>query len=304
MKTEIYIENIKKTQYGFTHENGMAAITFDDNHLKWPNMYRPHSHHMLEVSLIASGTGIYKIGDKSYNIHAGDIYVINNTEVHNIILKEGEEVDNLVIHFETSFLWNFYGQAEEVQFLDVFFNRHEKFSHRLDFEHPAAKEIASLFRQMQETFVSQPPYYKLRVKILLESILYQILCSYGFHDSDPRNTKALSNKDLYKISEIMNYINFHLDSHLTLPELAKIACISPAYFSSIFKRYNGITLFEYITKKRVDYAIQLIKTTNKSLTDIAISCGFNSSTSFNKAFGRVTGFPPSSYRKKDGSRDT
>ena len=72
MKTEIYIENIKKTQYGFTHENGMAAITFDDNHLKWPNMYRPHSHHMLEVSLIASGTGIYKIGDKSYNIHAGE----------------------------------------------------------------------------------------------------------------------------------------------------------------------------------------------------------------------------------------
>lgn len=301
MNKEVFIQDIQKVQYGFTNENGTAAITLDNNYLCWPNMFETHSHHMLELSLFKAGMGVYEIGERQYDIHTGDVYVIGNTEPHRIRLREGEEVENLVVHFETSFLWNFYGQAEDVQFLDVFFNRGKHFCHRLDRANPATAEIAALFGQMEQVFVEQPPYYKLQVKILLESILCRILCSYGYCDPAEGGAGLLSHKDIYKIDEVMNYINFHLDSHLTLQELAQIACVSPAYFSSIFKRYNGVTLFEYITQKRVEYAIQLIKTTNKSLTEIAILCGFNSSTSFNKAFGRITGFAPSFYRKKGGA---
>ena len=301
MSEEVFIEDIQKTQYGFTRDNGVASITLDDNYLCWPNMFKTHTHHMLELSLFKSGAGIYEIGERRYDIRTGDVYVIGNTEPHRIALHEGQAVENLVVHFETSFLWNFYGQAEDVQFLDIFFNRGKHFSHRLARENPATGKIAALFSRMEQVFAEQPPYYKQRIKILLESILCQILCNYNYCNPAEKGAGLLSHKDLYKIDEVMNYINFHLDSHLTLQELAQIACVSPAYFSSIFKRYNGVTLFEYITQKRVGYAIQLIKTTNKSLTEIAILCGFNSSTSFNKAFGRITGFAPSSYRKKGGA---
>ena len=301
MDKDVFIEDIQLRSHGFTRENGGAAITMDDNFLRWPNMFDAHSHHMLELSLVKSGSGSYEIGNHMYDLVAGDIFVIGNTEAHRIVLRKGQYVDNLTIHFETSFLWNFYGQTEDIQLLDVFFNRGANFSPQLDRANPSTKEVADLILKMEQVFITQPPYYKLRVKILLETILCSILCNYDYCEASHNSARLLSHKDIYKIDEVMDYINFHLGNHLTLQELAKIACVSPAYFSSIFKRYNGVTLFEYITQKRVDYAIQLIKTSNKSLMEIATLCGFNSSTSFNKAFSRITGLAPSYYRKKGGT---
>ena len=109
MNKDVFIEDIQLRSHGFTRENGVAAITLDDNYLRWPNMFDVHSHHMLELSLVKSGTGSYEIGSRTYTIRAGDIFVIGNTEPHRIVLREGQHVDNLTIHFETSFLWNFYG---------------------------------------------------------------------------------------------------------------------------------------------------------------------------------------------------
>ena len=59
---------------------------------------------------------------------------------------------------------------------------------------------------------------------------------------------------------------------------------------------NGISPWEYITIKRVEKAIGLLKTTNDTKLNIAMQCGFNSSSNFYKAFFRITGKKPGSYQ--------
>lgn len=95
----------------------------------------------------------------------------------------------------------------------------------------------------------------------------------------------------------MRYIDAHLDEEIRLAQLASIAHVSPAYFSTLFKRFNGLPPVEFIMRRRVQQAIELIRTTDQNMTAIAMACGFNNSTNFYKAFRKVTGRTPVSYRK-------
>ena len=93
------------------------------------------------------------------------------------------------------------------------------------------------------------------------------------------------------------FINENIENKLTLDIIAQSAAMNKTYFSSCFKKLNGISLWDYITIKRVEKAIELLKTTNLTKIDIAMKCGFNSSANFYKAFRRVTGKNPSFFSR-------
>ena len=94
----------------------------------------------------------------------------------------------------------------------------------------------------------------------------------------------------------LKFIDENLTQKISLEEIANIANMNPTYFSSIFKKLNGISLWEYITAKRVDKAIELLRTTNANKLEIAMDCGFNSSSNFYKAFYHVTGKKPGDFK--------
>ena len=97
------------------------------------------------------------------------------------------------------------------------------------------------------------------------------------------------------MKKALDYINASLDKPITLKTLADMAYMSQPYFSTLFKKYNGINLSEYITIKRVERAIELLKSTRMTKLEIAEACGFNSSSNFYKAFYSVTGKTPREY---------
>ena len=72
--------------------------------------------------------------------------------------------------------------------------------------------------------------------------------------------------------------------------------MSSAYFSTKFKEYNGISLSQYIAKKRVQKAVRKLENSDKTVLSIAQNCGFFSSSNFYKAFKKYTGKVPTDYR--------
>ena len=69
--------------------------------------------------------------------------------------------------------------------------------------------------------------------------------------------------------------------------------------TDLFRQVSDVTLWGYITDKRIGAAIQLLtdKHCNASMLEIATRCGFNNTANFNKAFRKATGSTPSQYRK-------
>lgn len=302
MGNAIFESNYPVSQYGFVNKNGLSEMIIDFNYVDYETMLPLHHHHMLEISLFCEGAGRYLIGDREYDIRTGDIFVINSTEPHRIALDKGESVKNLVIHFEPSFLWSFYEQTESIGLTELFLARNGSRSNRLDRSNPHSTELIDLFHRIRKTFETPPRYLKLTVKILMETLFVTILNNYDLH-TEAEPVYELTRQDIFNIDEVLKYINNHLSDHLTLNELSEIACLSPAYFSSIFRRYSGTTLFQHITAKRIDLANNLIASGNLSFSEIARQCGFNSSTSFNKAFKRVNGVTPSEFRRMTQMRN-
>ena len=95
-----------------------------------------------------------------------------------------------------------------------------------------------------------------------------------------------------EIQGALSYIESNLDKPLTLDDIAGAAGFSKYHFHRIFKHETGITLYEYIRKRRLAGASRLLRTTNLSILDIAVYFCFESQESFTRAFKKVYKLPP------------
>lgn len=252
-----------------------------------------HTHNMLELSIVKSGTGKYYIGNEVYDIQKNDIFIINNVEAHGIEMNENESMSNLVIHFEPRLVWS--GNNDfDLRYLKVFFDRSQKFCHKLDTSNAATKKIQELFFEMEEEFLGKQPEYNLMVKVKLLNMLVLLLRHYNYVAEE--NSHEEKNYEIKIINKVTDYVDNNYDQDIKLQELADIAHMNATYFSTFFKKYNGLTLTEYIVRKRISRAMEYLKATDKTVLEISGLCGFNNSANFNKMFKKVTGITPTQYR--------
>jgi AraC-like DNA-binding protein len=115
--------------------------------------------------------------------------------------------------------------------------------------------------------------------------------------------KLLKGKTGYKktplwAKELKEIIQDHIDTSLTLKEISKDLDINPAYLSRKFSTYfDNLSFGDYIRKVRIEKAIELLNTSDYSLTEIAYLTGFSDQSHFSRIFKIHTGKNPSAYRK-------
>lgn len=103
-----------------------------------------------------------------------------------------------------------------------------------------------------------------------------------------------------KYKEVMNkavlYIEEHLDEELPTERVASYSAISMYHFHRIFQSYLGMSVTEYVRKRRLTHAAQILVMTERSVLDIAVQYGFSSQEAFTRAFKRMFHLPPKRYR--------
>ena len=97
---------------------------------------------------------------------------------------------------------------------------------------------------------------------------------------------------LKNLSTAIDYIEDNLDNDISYDEAAQIACCSSFYFQRLFSYVSGISLSEYIRRRRMTQAAFELQRTNAKVIDIALKYGYTSPTSFNRAFQSVHNIPP------------
>lgn len=93
------------------------------------------------------------------------------------------------------------------------------------------------------------------------------------------------------------YINKNYAEPLTLDIIGDYIGLNPSYFSSIFKKEEGISFVDYLTEIRIEAARQQLVETGDSILVISENSGFNDMKYFNKKFKQLTGLSPTDYRK-------
>lgn len=98
------------------------------------------------------------------------------------------------------------------------------------------------------------------------------------------------------IRRCTEYIQENYNKNITLQEVSRMAYLSPAYLSRIFKQEVGIPFNEYVNLYRVNIAKELLSKTDMRLTDISYAVGYEDQSYFTKVFKKTTGMLPSTYR--------
>lgn len=107
----------------------------------------------------------------------------------------------------------------------------------------------------------------------------------------------LANLDyVHRVNRAIDHITSHLAEPLPLEDVARVACFSPYHFHRIFRSLVGETLHAFVKRARLERALHLISHGGgASLTEIALACGFSSSSDFSRSFRSHHGVPPSVF---------
>ena len=267
-------------------DNSIIIKTFHSEVSPVKRLYNEHHHTECELSLFISGKGIYKTREREYSFKSGDMFLFGSNEAH-CITEISEEINLLNIHFEPRILWE---HSENLELLSLFSARSKTFSNKFDSSDEGLKNI---ILETEKELSEKQTGYRVQARHILLSALVYIMRKYDYTASN--TLKSISSGSTDKLKEAMLYIDKNLDKKLSLKEIADVACMTQTYFSSVFKKFNGISPWNYITIKRVEMAIEMIKTTDMSKLEIAERCGFSSHSNFYKLFSRITGKTPNDY---------
>src|SRR5262245_39763481 len=102
-----------------------------------------------------------------------------------------------------------------------------------------------------------------------------------------------------RLRAVVEYIEEHLDTGLTLEQIAAIAGVSPNYFAWQFKRATGLPPHQYVIARRVERAKQFLQTgSDFSLAEVAAQAGFSDQSQFSHHFKRIVGVTPGQFRTR------
>jgi len=114
--------------------------------------------------------------------------------------------------------------------------------------------------------------------------------------TDPKTPEDVPADYVERVNRAIDHVVRNLDGNLELEEVARAACFSPFHFHRVFKSLIGETLGQFVKRQRLERALYLMShAPGRSLTDVALDCGFSSSSDFSRSFKQRFGVPPSAF---------
>ena len=106
-----------------------------------------------------------------------------------------------------------------------------------------------------------------------------------------------NNNNTITIAKALEFLLDHYNENLQVKDVAKYLCVNPGYLSQLFSHHLNTTVIDILNSMRIYKATLFLKQTNKTISTIALECGFNSTRTFNRLFKKHIDMSPSQYRK-------
>lgn len=273
--------------YQYIHNSPDSTfINFSNIHLlyiskaqftkEWHSTF--HSHPYSELFYCVSGTGTFRIKDKTIKIQKNDLILVNPNVEHTECSILSDPLEYIVLGIEGLDFRFDKKQEQGVSFINYIEKRSE-----IEFYLQGILQEAS-----QKAFG-----WSTLCKSFLESLLILIFryyqCSMDLAYEKHTNVECATAR---------RYIDEHFSENITLDILANVAHVNKYYLVHAFSKEYGISPINYLIDKRIQESKYLLETTNLSLSKISNLLGFSSPSYFSQIFSKRVKQSPAEYRRQ------
>ena len=272
-------------QYGY-HEA-------DDCYL---HMHRDFS----ELVVVLGGRAQHIVGEESYPIAMGDVFVIDPYTAHRFTEAVHLKICKLMFRPEEVFAGLY--DMKRLAGFQALFILEPHYSHNYHFCSQlrlAASDFTSAQQRIEEmmaVYTDKPSGWQDQIAALFHLLCLQLSRCY-------QETSIEKGNAFVKLAGAVAYLENHCCSEISTETLADIAGYSDRQFLRLFQSVFETTPHRYMTTLRMNKAQQLLRSSGISIGEIAWKCGYDDQNYFCRVFRKHTGMTPSAYRKLSGAAD-
>jgi AraC family transcriptional regulator len=155
-------------------------------------------------------------------------------------------------------------------------------------------QIEAILRAMRADLSYGSPAGRLYGESLANALAVYLVSRYGARPAAPRIPGG--GMPGRRLRRVLDYIGENLPNDLGVRELARVAGMSPHYFSELFRRSVGRPPHQYVLRRRIERAKESLRNPRRSILEAGLSAGFQNPSHFARAFRHVVGMTPRQFR--------
>lgn len=278
---------LKEDQHEFVTYQANTSIRVWHS-LNEGDSYAPHYHSAVEVMVPIEGELFSHIDATEYCVRTGEVLIIPAGCVHSLRMEAGSVRELILFELNNVFTLKEFGAFRQLMGKPIY----------LDMEHPARESVREKLMELVSIYRSGSILRNMHCYALLLEV-YALLGEHYLVTSASQAevnaiNRQLSGEDAF--NRALDYVNENYMDDVTLDGLAAYAGFSRYTLSRMFRQHTGSTFTQFLNKRRVTMAEELLSGTRMPVTQVALQCGFNSIATFNRVFRDVRGCTPTQYR--------
>jgi len=259
----------------------------------WPTaLCRWHAHEEYELHLVLKTSGKVFVGDYVGQFSPGSLFLTGPNLPHNWVTEESSSdvvpLRDMLINFNHNTLKKAFEAFPELAELDRLLESSRSGIEFKNYDPELAKKNLELIRDSQG--MQKLMHF---LNFLMELNEWPEKVTLSLTKLNPN----LSSSSQHRINEVVNYVIDNYKNNISLVEAAKIINMSESAFSRYFMKTTGNRFSEFVSRIRLGRACVMLYETDKNISTIAFSSGYNNLANFNRQFVKLKGITPREYRK-------
>lgn len=252
-----------------------------------------HWHDELELILIHRGRIAAGTGLSSVTLAAGEGCFIKAGALHNIWKVDNDPCEYYSVVFHPRLV----GSMDSIFWLCYIQPLGEPdFPQMLPFLAGNPYDFQRFFSRLWQVQENKNIGYENDIRYLLTGFVAQLSNTSVEKEQKPAEREV---RDMKRMKAMLSFLEAHYAEELTLEQIAESASVSVTECMRCFRRSIGVSPIRFLKERRLQHAADLLRHTERNISEIAVSCGFMDMSYFTKAFRQLYDVTPTAYRSKE-----
>ena len=245
-----------------------------------------HVQWCYEISMVVDGVGINSIDNVETEVRAGDLFITPVGVTHQI--SATDQFRYLFIGFSIPDAT----VSEDIRLIDLFYKSPPTEIMK------AERETMDLFTRCLNEFYNQSFCHNTMIESRMNELVISVMRLYLSQSKKNYRNELQSSSTGISPYAVRLYIDTCIRTVQGVNDIAQKFNYSPSYLSHCFNRQMGMTLQQYICRRKIEESVRMIEDEGLSAAEASQQVGFATPQAYTRAFKRVMGVPPKEYLRR------